>query len=488
MVSVLMATSCAQNINRHMSRCMRKINCHLLGRNAQIKRLESTVAQKYYSDETGPDDAFTMSSSVVSSIIFKMFQRYDDEMSLQALHTALTENGISWKTDPRLEHFRTEIANLKEEKRKSDLNTDFCSEEELHGLIADHSSISVISKALSRQCIIPDFTRFEEKIQAIYDTVKQDDSGKLADYIPQLELEDPTRFGIALCTIDGQRMEIGDAEVPFCLQSCMKPFQYAVAITNHTSRFVHSHIGKEPSGNFFNAITLNSEDQPHNPMINAGALVVCSILKPELPVADRYVHVQRVISDMAAKEYTSFHNAVFQSERVTAFRNFALAYLLKEKNCFPHGTSVEETVDLYLQLCAFKMTCSSASVAAATLANGGVCPLAPNKRILSPIAVRNTLSLMHSCGMYDYSGVFAFHVGLPAKSGVSGGLMLVIPNMMGIMIWSPLLDERGNSVRGLQFCKELVRSFNFHIYDNLRFSERKNDPRLSISPLSVSML
>ncbi|CAB1328400.1 unnamed protein product, partial [Coregonus sp. 'balchen'] len=127
-------------------------------------------------------------------------------------------------------------------------------------------------------------------------------------------------------------------------------------------------------------------------------------------------------------------------------------------------------------LCSIEVTCESASVMAATLANGGFCPIT-GERVLSPEAVRDTLSLMHSCGMYDFSGQFAFHVGLPAKSGVAGGILLVVPNVMGIMCWSPPLDKLGNSVRGIQFCTDLVSLFNFHNYDNLRHFAKKHDPR-----------
>lgn len=417
---------------------------------------------------------------LISNTIFETYKGTGHDAQISAIQHALYEQGVRWETDPRLSDFRSKLSSWRENKKAKDLDTDKCNEDDLFNLIGDDTCLKVITKTLGRQCAIPDFQSFGTAIRAIFDRVKDDETGSLATYIPQLAKEDHTKFGISICTVDGQRIDIGDAEIPFCLQSCVKPFQYAIAVSNHSSRYVHEHIGKEPSGNMFNAIMLNSDDQPHNPMINAGALVVCSLIKPGLAVAERYVHVQNIISEMAAGEYTSFHNAVFQSERATSHRNFALAHLLKEKNCFSHGASVEETVDLYLQLCAFKMTCSSASVAAATLANGGVCPLKPQKRILKSDAVRNTLALMHSCGMYDYSGVFAFHVGLPAKSGVAGGLMLVIPKVMGIMIWSPLLDEKGNSVRGLGFCKELVKQFNFHAYDNLRYSERKSDPRRQI--------
>ncbi|KAJ3584047.1 hypothetical protein NHX12_014543 [Muraenolepis orangiensis] len=186
--------------------------------------------------------------------------------------------------------------------------------------------------------------------------------------------------------------------------------------------------------------------------------------------------VMNFMNKLAGNEYVGFSNATFQSERESGDRNFAIGYYLKEKKCFPEGTDMTSILDFYFQLCSIEVTCESASVMAATLANGGFCPIT-GERVLSPEAVRNTLSLMHSCGMYDFSGQFAFHVGLPAKSGVAGGILLVVPNVMGVMCWSPPLDKLGNSVRGIQFCTDLVSLCNFHNYDNLRHFAKKLDPR-----------
>ncbi|XP_024914790.1 glutaminase kidney isoform, mitochondrial isoform X1 [Cynoglossus semilaevis] len=182
------------------------------------------------------------------------------------------------------------------------------------------------------------------------------------------------------------------------------------------------------------------------------------------------------LKEMTGSEYVGFSNATFQSERETGDRNYAIGYYLKEKKCFPDNADMIAALDFYFQLCSIEVTCESGSVMAATLANGGICPIT-GKRVLSAEAVRNTLSLMHSCGMYDFSGQFAFHVGLPAKSGVSGAVLLVVPNVMGMMCWSPPLDRMGNSVRGIHFCQDLVSHFNFHNYDNLRHFTKKHDPR-----------
>jgi len=179
---------------------------------------------------------------------------------------------------------------------------------------------------------------------------------------------------------------------------------------------------------------------------------------------------------MTGGEFVGFNNAVFLSERENADRNYALAFYMRENKCFPEKINLRECLDFYFQCCSMEVDCESMAVIAATLANGGICPTTGDQ-VLKPDSVRDVLSLMHSCGMYDYSGQFAFTVGLPAKSGVCGGLLLVIPNVMGIALWSPPLDSSGNSVRGIEFCKQLVSIFNFHRYDNLKHAVNKQDPR-----------
>uniref|UniRef100_A0A6Q2X9W8 glutaminase n=1 Tax=Esox lucius TaxID=8010 RepID=A0A6Q2X9W8_ESOLU len=304
------------------------------------------------------------------------------------------------------------------------------------------SNIVLLTQAFRKKFVIPDFMSFASEIDALYENAKNLGGGQVADYIPQLARFSPDLWAVSICTVDGQRHTVGDTKVPFCLQSCVKPLKYAIAVHDHGTEYVHRFIGKEPSGLRFNKLFLNEEDKPHNPMVNAGAIVCTSLLK-----------VMNFMNKLAGNEYVGFSNATFQSERESGDRNFAIGYYLKEKKF------------LY-----------RASVMAATLANGGFCPIT-GERVLGPEAVRNTLSLMHSCGMYDFSGQFAFHVGLPAKSGVAGGILLVVPNVMGIMCWSPPLDKLGNSVRGIQFCTDLVSLCNFHNYDNLRHFVKKLDPR-----------
>ncbi|XP_017568986.1 glutaminase kidney isoform, mitochondrial isoform X4 [Pygocentrus nattereri] len=338
------------------------------------------------------------------------------------------------------------------------------------------SNIVLLTQAFRKKFVIPDFMSFAAHIDKLYEKAKNLSGGQVADYIPQLAKFSPDLWAVSLCTVDGQRHTVGDTKVPFCLQSCVKPLKYAIAVHDHGTEYVHRFIGKEPSGLRFNKLFLNDEDKPHNPMVNAGAIVCTSLIKQKASNAEKFDYVMNFLKNMAGNEYVGFSNATFQSERESGDRNFAIGYYLKEKKCFPEGTDMTSILDFYFQLCSIEVTCESASVMAATLANGGFCPIT-GERVLSPEAVRNTLSLMHSCGMYDFSGQFAFHVGLPAKSGVAGGILLVVPNVMGIMCWSPPLDKLGNSVRGIQFCQDLVSLFNFHNYDNLRHFAKKLDPR-----------
>uniref|UniRef100_A0A671T7D6 glutaminase n=1 Tax=Sinocyclocheilus anshuiensis TaxID=1608454 RepID=A0A671T7D6_9TELE len=326
------------------------------------------------------------------------------------------------------------------------------------------SNIVLLTQAFRKKFVIPDFQPFASHIDTLYEKARNLSGGLVADYIPQLAKFSPDLWAVSLCTVDGQRHTVGDTKVPFCLQSCVKPLKYAIAVHDHGTEYVHRFIGKEPSGLRFNKLFLDEDDKPHNPMVNAGAIVCTSLIKVSIFLLFLfYFRMMSFLKMMAGNEYVGFSNATFQSERESGDRNFAIGYYLKEKKCFPDGTDMTAVLDLYFQLCSIEVTCESASVMAATLANGGFCPIT-GERVLSPESVRDTLSLMHSCGMYDFSGQFAFHVGLPAKSGVAGGILLVVPNVMGIMCWSPPLDKLGNSVRGLRFCPPSVHNnlFLFH--------------------------
>ncbi|MBY0402770.1 MAG: glutaminase, partial [Cyanobacteria bacterium] len=280
------------------------------------------------------------------------------------------------------------------------------------------SNILMIEKVLQSNLIIPDFKQFCDEIKEIFESTAGNLSGKVADYIPQLKRVPPDQYGVSLCTIDGQRFSLGDSDKYFCVQSASKPINYCLALEEHGEALVHKHIGQEPSGKGFNELTLNEEGLPHNPMINAGAIMCCALVKKGQDIADRFEHVLEMWSKMAGGERAGFNNSVYLSERQTADRNFALGYFMREKNAFPANTNLVEILEFYFQCCSIEVTTQIMSIIAGTLANGGICPLT-GERILQPNTVKNCLSLMSSCGMYDFSGEFAFRIGLPAKSGVS---------------------------------------------------------------------
>ncbi|MBK7993617.1 MAG: glutaminase A [Blastocatellia bacterium] len=337
-------------------------------------------------------------------------------------------------------------------------------------------NIALIEQTLQANLIIPEFSATRRIIEQIFENTKTITEGTVASYIPQLARVNPEQYAVSLCTIDGQQAYFGDYQTDFCIQSCSKPINYCLALEEQGENIVHKYVGREPSGRGFNELTLNYENKPHNPMINSGAIMCCSLIKPQINIADRFDYVMEQWKAICGGAKVGFSNAVYLSERATADRNFAIGYFIRENKAFPENTDLIATLEFYFQCCSIEVNAQQMSVVAATLANGGVCPITGN-RIFTPKTVQHCLSLMSSCGLYDFSGEFAFTVGLPAKSGVSGAIMIVVPNVMGLCTWSPRVDRQGNSVRGLAFCKKLVEVFNFHNYDNLTGVSEKIDPR-----------
>ncbi|XP_064597078.1 glutaminase liver isoform, mitochondrial-like [Liolophura sinensis] len=407
-------------------------------------------------------------------VLFNLLCDKTQRLSVNRFKAALKATGLR-EEDPRLKETIGNFSHLQAKVADFDgldgINID---KETFRECVTDN--IVLLAKAFQNRLIIPEFTAFSKRIENLYWRAKTNNNGMVASYIPQLARFSPDLWGVSVCTVDGQRFSVGDVNIPFCLQSMSKPLTYALVLDDLGSEVVHDYVGHEPSGTAFNEISLNFAKKPHNPMINSGAIVVCSLMGQGMSIADRFDSTASKLKRFTGGEYVGFSNATFLSERESADRNYALGYYLRENQCFPHGTNLMETMDFYFQLCSVEVTCDSASLMAGTLANGGICPITGERVVISE-SVRNTLSLMHSCGMYDYSGQFAFTVGLPAKSGVSGGILLVVPNVMGVCLWSPPLDSWGNSCRGRQLCEDLVSIFNFHNYDNLKHTAKKLDPR-----------
>ncbi len=285
--------------------------------------------------------------------------------------------------------------------------------------------------------------------------------GKLADYIPELTKANPDWFGISVATVGGQAYAFGDAEQAFTIQSISKPFVYGLALNDHGREFTQSRVGVEPTGDAFNSLIRLDErsNRPHNPMVNAGAIATASLVKGEGP-AERLNHLLDTFRRYAGRELV-IDMAVFTSERATGHRNRAIAHLMLNFGMI--DPRVDEALDLYFKQCSVLVTCRDLAVMAATLANRGVNPVT-GERAVDAAYVQDILSVMYTCGMYDFAGEWAYRVGLPAKSGVGGGIIAVVPGQAGIAVFSPLLDERGNSVRGIKVCEELSARYGLHIF------------------------
>ncbi|MEW6144684.1 MAG: glutaminase A [Thermodesulfobacteriota bacterium] len=282
--------------------------------------------------------------------------------------------------------------------------------------------------------------------------------GQIATYIPELSKADPNWFGICIATTDGRVYEVGDTRQPFTIQSISKPFVYGIALEDRGINTVLGKIGVEPTGDAFNSISLAPESGcPFNPMINAGAIAATSLVVGDSS-DDKMQRILRVFSTYAGREL-SIDTTVYKSEKETGHRNRAIGHMLRNFNILNEDPDI--ALDLYFQQCSISVDARDLSLMAATLANGGVNPLTKD-RAISDEFLENLMTIMTTCGMYDYAGEWMYWIGIPAKSGVAGGIMAVMPGQAGIGVFSPPLDARGNSVRGIEVCKNLSRDFNLH--------------------------
>jgi glutaminase len=289
--------------------------------------------------------------------------------------------------------------------------------------------------------------------------------GEVATYIPELGLADPDLFGISIITSEGQAFEIGDAGHAFTIQSISKPFTFGMAIEELGAQTVSRHVGVEPSGDAFNSIALqNGTNRPFNPMVNSGAITVTALLHA-CHGASTFDRILDRLSAAAGRRL-EVDEAVYESERRTGHRNRAIAHLLLNFGLVHE--EAEHALDVYFRQCAVLVTCHDLAMMAATLANMGRHPVT-GVQVFDLLAVRSMLAIMFTCGMYDYSGEWAYRVGVPAKSGVAGGVMAVVNRQVGIATYSPRLDARGNSARGIEVCVELAARFGLHAFDCLNF-------------------
>ena len=299
-----------------------------------------------------------------------------------------------------------------------------------------------------------------EVITELYEKYKDLDTGTLPTYIPELSLVNPRNFAISVTTVDGKTYNVGDMDQQFTIQSMVKPFLYGVALEQIGSEKILEKVGVEPSGDAFNTIKLLPKThRPYNPMVNAGAIVLVNLVQGS-DYHERIVVVKNMLEDFSAS-VLGFDISVYTSEKTMGNHNRAMAYLMLNFGILEGNP--EEILESYFQACSFMVTVKSLSVMAATLANKGVNPIS-KKNVIHPKNVKDIICVMMTCGMYDFAGEWAYTVGIPAKSGVSGGILGAVPGRMGIAVYSPLLDDTGSSVRGIRVFQELSRKLDLSIF------------------------
>ncbi len=304
-------------------------------------------------------------------------------------------------------------------------------------------------------------SQIQRIVDDIYEKYKDVDGGQVATYIPELSKADPEDFGICLVTVEGQVFSAGNWEKEFTIQSMCKPFAFQLALERHGSEETLKHVGVEPSGEAFNSIELDPKTgRPFNPMVNAGAIAVSSLIKGSPVEAGIDAFVERM--SKAAGRLLRIDESVLASETLTGNRNRAIAYMLLNSGVIDEN--VVDTLHQYFAQCSMLVNCRDLAMMAATMANIGQQPIS-GEPVFDFQILKYVLAVMFSCGLYDYAGNWAVEVGLPAKSGVSGGIFGVVNRQMGIGVYSPKLDAQGNSVRGILACRDLASHLGLHAFD-----------------------
>jgi glutaminase len=313
--------------------------------------------------------------------------------------------------------------------------------------------------------------RVDERLEELYRRHLElgDAEGHLAGYYssergyyePRQATDERDRFSVCLVSVDGDVHTAGGHDLLFPLHSLSKIFVYGMALEEHGRDEVLRRVGVKPSADSFTTLGFDeATNRPYNPMVNGGALATTDMmLGPGFD--ESFERILEVLRRYAGNHSLSVDEETFQAECRGADRNRATAYLMRSNGMLPGD--VDATLRLYLRQCSVQVTCRDLAVMAATLANGGSCPVT-GERALARDRVRDVLSIMYTCGMYDFAGEWAYEIGVPAKSGVSGGVLAVVPGKMGIGVFSPGLDRYGNSVRGTRVCAEISERLGLHVF------------------------
>jgi glutaminase len=301
----------------------------------------------------------------------------------------------------------------------------------------------------------------EQLVVHIHQKYRNFDDGEVATYIPELAKANPQHFGICLATVDGRVARAGDWEHEFTIQSICKPFAFQMALEEFGRDETLKRVGVEPSGDAFNSIELDPRTmRPFNPMINAGAIAISSLIKKTPPETGIQAFMEKM--QIAAGRTLRIDPDVLASEAATGNRNRAIAYLML--NCGIIDDHVDHTLHQYFSQCSLLVNCQDLAMMAATLANMGSNPIT-GETVFDFQYIKDVLTVMFTCGLYDHAGEWAYRVGMPAKSGVAGGIMGIVNRQMGIAVYSPKVDAKGNSMRGILACKDLASELGLHAFE-----------------------
>ncbi len=409
-------------------------------------------------------------NNITMSAVERIFNSLDFEsrgyILKQDLIQALLDRGIL-TDDVRIRQTTQGLKKISD-KQKIDLKI-------FRELVSPH--ITLIEKALTGNLVIPDFKNFASFITNLYNRTLQNNEGKLSDYIPELATVNPESYALSVCTVDGQRFNIGNFNSPYLARFTAQPINYSLAFEEYDEQTIHSHVGRAPKEKGFDYLMLNKEGLPHNPFTGSGALMIASMLYPQDKPENRLQKIIRKWQEAAGGLETKWDEEAFTSEKQVADIDRSLAYFMQQKKLFPKGARINKHLEFLWQCYAIETTTEAQAVIAATFANAGVCPT-NEREVFKPTTTKHCLSIMSISGLNDYSSEYSFSIGLPAMSGMSGAMMIVVPDVMGITIWSPRVDENNNSVRGLDFSRKLVERFNFHMFDSAIKNVSKVDPRL----------
>jgi glutaminase len=285
--------------------------------------------------------------------------------------------------------------------------------------------------------------------------------GTVAHSLPELASADPSWFAISAVTVDGAVHVCGDSDQAFTIQSIAKPFVFGLALEDYGAKALADYIGVEPTGESFNSVLQPERVSQRrlNPMINAGALVTTGLIRGADPQA-RFARLRASLGRYLGRD-VALDTAALASRQKCDHVNYALAHLLCSQGLL--AADVDAVIDLYARQCSLKVNCRDLALMAATLANGGVNPVS-GERAVTAAHVKHILAVVYACGMYEFSGQWAYRVGLPAKCSMSGAILMVVPGQMGVAVFSPAVDEQNKSVRGVLTCQDLSRCLGLHTF------------------------